>query len=53
MSLLPNNDNTRVAALFIAAFERSKGVFLSKASPVHDTKTVGIHKVAPLSVFTM
>jgi len=34
----------------MAAFERSRGVFLSRASPVQEMKTVGIQKVTPLGV---
>ena len=38
----------RVACVLSAWFERSRGVFLSSASPVHDTNTVGMTSVAPL-----
>jgi hypothetical protein len=36
--------------LFIAALERNSGDFLSNASPVQETNTVGIQRVAPLLV---
>ena len=39
--------------LFRACSERSSGVFLSSASPVHDTKAVGIHRVMPLGFSTI
>ena len=34
----------------MAALERSSGIFLSRDSPVHDMKTLGIISVAPLAV---
>ena len=38
---------TSIAAESIACNALNKGVLLSKASPVYETKTVGIHKVVP------
>src|SRR5690606_39593465 len=46
-TFLSKNLATSVAASSIANKARSKGALLSKASPVYDTKTVGIHKVVP------
>ena len=53
MSFSPISFKTLVAALFMAAFDRNNGVFLSRASPVQETKTVGIQRVEPLSVSIM
>ena len=36
----------RRACLDSASIERSSGVFLSSASPVHDTNAVGMHERA-------
>ncbi len=36
-----------------ASIERSSGVFLSSASPVHETNAVGMHEVAPLGFSMM
>ena len=44
---MSKNLATSVAASSIANKARNKGALLSKASPVYDTKTVGIHKVVP------
>ena len=46
----PNRANTRFACSSMALMERSSGVLLSRASPVHDTNTVGMHSVLPLVV---
>ena len=51
ISVSPINVRTRCAALFMAALERSSGIFLSSASPVHEKNTLGIMRVAPLAVF--
>ena len=37
--------HTAVACVSIACKALNKGVLLSKASPVYETKIVGIHKV--------
>lgn len=50
---LLDRDSTLVPASFMAALERIGGTFLSKASPVHETKTEGMHRVAPLAVSRM
>jgi hypothetical protein len=47
-SVWPNSFRMRCACLFSACIERSTGVFLSSASPVHDTNAVGMHSVVPL-----
>ena len=47
-SVLPNTLRTRIACLLSASMLRKSGVFLSSASPVHDTNTVGMTSVAPL-----
>ena len=52
MSFL-NNLNNLTAVLFNASMERSRGVFLSRASPVYEKYAVGIHKVEPLGVRTI
>ena len=48
LALDPNNFKTLIACLFMAAIERSNGVFLSKASPPYEQNAVGIHKHVPL-----
>ena len=50
MVVSPSRLSSLWACLFTAAIERSRGVFLSRASPVHETKTVGIQRVTPLGV---
>ena len=47
MTFLSKNFATSVAASSIAKSALNKGALLSKASPVYDTKTVGMHKVVP------
>ena len=37
----------RRACLFIASMERSKGTFISRASPVYEINAVGMHSVIP------
>ena len=49
----PNSFRTRWACLFRACIERSSGVFLSSASPVQETKAVGMHSVVPLGFSRM
>ena len=43
----PNSFSTRSALSAIACCERSSGVLWSSASPVIETKTVGMHRVLP------
>ncbi len=43
----PNSLRTRSAWMPIACWERSSGVLWSSASPVIDTKTVGMQRVLP------
>src|SRR3989338_10074643 len=45
---MPNILAKRSTCLFKAFIERSKGVFLSNASPFQPTKYVGMHSVAAL-----
>jgi len=45
--------STRIACVLTASMERSSGVFLSSASPVQLTNTVGMHRVTtPLGFFS-
>ena len=46
----PNSFRIRSACTEIASCERSSGVFLSSASPVQLTKTVGMTSVAPFGL---
>ena len=43
----PNSFRMRSACTPIACWDRSSGVLWSRASPVIDTKTVGMHSVLP------
>ncbi len=45
--------STRSACLAIACWERSSGVLWSRASPVMETKTVGMHRVLPFGFSRM
>ncbi len=45
--VLPKRGSARIAARFRASIERSSGIFVSSASPVHDAKAVGMHSTAP------
>ena len=45
----PNSFRMRWAWVLSAWPERSSGVFLSSASPVHDTNAVGMQSVVPLA----
>jgi hypothetical protein len=49
----PNSVSTRCAWTLSACCERRSGVFLSSASPVHDTNAVGMHRVVPLGFSRM
>ncbi len=46
--VLPNQRSTRIACLPRASCDRSKGIFWSSASPVYETKAVGMVSVTPL-----
>ena len=50
ISFSPSRRSRRCAWAFMAALERSSGVFLSSASPVQLTNTVGMQRVTPLGV---
>ncbi len=41
------------AEVLSASIERSSGILLSSASPVHDMKAVGMHSVAPFGFSRM
>ena len=45
--VLPNQRRTRRACLPSASCERSSGILWSSASPVYETKAVGIVSVTP------
>ena len=49
-SVSPSSRSSRWAWALTAALERSSGVFLSRASPVQLTNTVGMQRVTPLGV---
>ncbi|SLA13335.1 Uncharacterised protein [Mycobacteroides abscessus subsp. abscessus] len=49
----PNSRSTRIACLLMACWLRSSGTFLSRASPVHEMKIVGMHSVLPLGFSRM
>ena len=40
----PNSASARSAALLSASIERSSGIFVSSASPVHDANAVGMQR---------
>ena len=42
-----------MAAVDSASIERSSGIFVSSASPVHDANAVGMHSSAPLGFSMM
>ena len=46
-SVLPNQRRTRSACLPRASWERRSGILWSSASPVKETKAVGIVSVTP------
>ena len=46
----PNNFRMRSACTDSASCERSKGVFLSRASPVQLTNAVGMTRVVPFGL---
>src|SRR5690606_3459016 len=48
---VPKMRRMRMACSLIASTDRSSGVFLSSASPVHEAKAVGMHSVASPPVF--
>ena len=52
-SLLPSMCSMFSAFLLMASMDRSSGVFLSSASPVHEMNTVGMHNVFPLGFSRM
>ena len=52
-SVWPKSFRMRWACMFSACMERSKGVFLSSASPVQETKAVGMQSVVPLGFSRM
>ena len=49
----PNSFSTRTASFDTASIERRSGVFLSRASPVQLTNTVGMTSVAPFGASRM
>jgi hypothetical protein len=49
----PSSRSARIAALDSASIERSSGIFVSSASPVHETNPVGMHSSAPLGFSRM
>ena len=49
----PNSFRMRWACVLSAWPERSSGVLLSSASPVHDTNAVGMQSVLPLGYSKM
>lgn len=49
----PMMRNRRSASRVSTSFERRKGIFWSKTSPVQEINTEGMYKVPPLSCFTM
>ena len=49
----PNSFSMRTACFESASIERSRGVFLSSASPVHEQKAVGMQRVVPLGFSRM
>ena len=51
--VLPNRRSARTAALDIASIERSSGILESSASPLQDTKAVGMQSSAPLGFSRM
>lgn len=53
MSVWPNSVRTRLACSDIAFCERSSGVLWSRASPVIETKIVGMHSVEPFGFSRM
>ena len=53
MSVWPKSLRTLRACVSSAWVDRRTGVFLSRASPVHDTKAVGMARVVPLGFSMM
>ena len=51
--VLPKSLSTRIACALSASIERSRGVFLSSASPVQLKNAVGITSVEPLGFSIM
>ena len=49
----PNSLSARSADLFKASIDRSRGILVSRASPVHDAKAVGMQRTAPLGFSRM
>ena len=49
----PNSRSARSADLFSASIERSSGILVSSASPVHDAKAVGMQRNAPFGFSRM
>ena len=49
----PSRRSARIADFDSASIERSSGIFVSSASPVHDTNAVGMHSSAPLGFSMM
>ena len=49
----PSRRSARIADVDSASIERSSGIFVSSASPVHETNAVGMHSSAPLGFSRM
>ncbi len=49
----PSRPSARIADFERASIERSSGIFVSSASPVHETNAVGMHSSAPLGFSRM
>ncbi len=50
---MPSSSSARIAAPERASIERSSGILLSSASPVHDVNAVGMHSSAPFGFSEM
>ena len=49
----PNSLSARSADLLRASIDRSRGILVSRASPVHDAKAVGMQRTAPFGFSRM
>ncbi len=49
----PSSDSARIAERDSASIERSSGILLSSASPLHDVNAVGIVSSAPFGFSRM
>ena len=49
----PNSFSARSAAFERASIERSSGILVSRASPVHEANAVGMQRTAPLGFSRM